>query len=175
MLDVAFDHGNERAEAITLPVLLENTLEALLRLSLRSDATIANEMFRPSGPLGNFGTKVRMAYMIGILAREPMEDFFAISKIRNRFAHDPDVKDFEHADIIEIVARMHITKTLKEMIATEPDESADAFAQSLYFVLSNQLDTNKGFFREGIRLYTHRLIDVLKHLESGPAPVTHPE
>jgi hypothetical protein len=54
---ITFDHGKERPEAITMPVLLEHFMERVLRAAFRDDAKIANEFFRPSGPIGSYGTK----------------------------------------------------------------------------------------------------------------------
>jgi hypothetical protein len=55
-----YDHSSERAMAIMLGAIVENHLTALLRLLMRREKTLADEMFNPSGPLGPFGTKIRL-------------------------------------------------------------------------------------------------------------------
>jgi DNA-binding MltR family transcriptional regulator len=91
---LTFDHGKDRAQAITMPVLLEHLIERVLRAAFRQDDEIANELFRPSGALGNYGTKVRLAYMLGVLSETTYKDFLIIGKIRNKFAHDFTIKEF---------------------------------------------------------------------------------
>ena len=160
-----FDHGEDRPEALTYPVLIEELLEKILRAVFRNDAVIANELFKPSGALGSFGVKNRLAYLFGILAREPYDDFNVIGKIRNRFAHDPKVKSFEHPVIKQWVNDLKINKTFKEIRERPIPEERRDFHTWWKFCVTEETKTPKGVYKLALRLYSHRLEMTLKSFE----------
>jgi hypothetical protein len=65
-----YENVSDRASALVLANIVENRLTELLRLQMRDDKALADELFNPSGPLGPFGTKIRVAYMFGLLSPE---------------------------------------------------------------------------------------------------------
>lgn len=91
---------SDRALAIVLSAILEDRLTSIIRFLMRRDTTIANELFKPTGPLGPFGTKIRLAYMLRIIEHTMYNDMFIVSKIRNKFAHDLSVDSFENRPMI---------------------------------------------------------------------------
>jgi DNA-binding MltR family transcriptional regulator len=94
-----YDQSSERSMAIVLSSIVENRLTELLQLLMRRDKSLDNEMFNPTGPLGPFGTKIRLAYMLRIASPETYKDLVIINKIRNKFAHDLSVTTFENQQI----------------------------------------------------------------------------
>jgi DNA-binding MltR family transcriptional regulator len=107
--EIAFyDRHPHRTMAIALPVIIENHLTAILRKIMRPDTAVANELFQPSGPLGNFGAKIRLGYMLGLLAPATYKDLLTINKIRNEFAHRLTVKTFDDPPILGWIKGMHI-------------------------------------------------------------------
>jgi DNA-binding MltR family transcriptional regulator len=148
-----FDHGAERALAITLPVLLEELLEQILRLSFRPDKQITAEFFRPTGPLGNFGAKTRMAYMMNLMDENTYRDLLIISKIRNRFAHHIELKSFDDPTVREWIRPMDCYKQLRLIALTEvPEDNPDYRIKfSLKFIMTQNTTETIYAFRECIR------------------------
>ncbi len=81
---------------------------------MRPDKKIADELFNPIGPLGPFAVKIRIAYMFGIIDDDIYKDFIAISKIRNKFAHDLTVTTFDDESIATLVKNMSMYKRIKK-------------------------------------------------------------
>ena len=52
-------------------------------------------MLRVDGPLGNFGPKIDLVFLMGMISPEGHEDMILIKKIRNQFAHYFEVDDFD--------------------------------------------------------------------------------
>jgi hypothetical protein len=46
-----------------------------------------SRLFRGSGPLGNFGAKIDLGFLMGLYGREKRDDLHTIREIRNAFAH----------------------------------------------------------------------------------------
>lgn len=69
----------------------------------RDSDAVSKELFRPSGPLGPFGTKVSLAYMLRLLAPESYSDFLTVSKIRNKVTHDLSQTSFEDHNIAAMI------------------------------------------------------------------------
>lgn len=159
-----FNHGSDRPLAITLPALLEELLQELLRQKMRPDKEIAAEFFRPSGPLGNYGAKVRMAYMLGIIDTNVYKDLVTIGKIRNRFAHQIDVPKFKDPTIKKWIESMYAYKTLREIADQEltGDEPDYDFLHAMKFTIGNNLSEPNYSFRECVRFYARAMHDVAK-------------
>jgi DNA-binding MltR family transcriptional regulator len=127
-----YDHSSDRAMAIVVGALIENHLTALLRLLMRRDEAIASEMFRPTGPLGPFGTKIRIAYMLRTVSLEAYEDLIKFSKIRNKFGHDLSVIFFDDAQISAWVRQMHLYTSSKSQPARmRPQRQSTALRRKL--------------------------------------------
>jgi hypothetical protein len=59
-------------------------------------------MFQSSGPFGAFSSKIRTAYMMGLISEEFFQNLEIMREIRNRFAHHTEIGSF---DIQEISSR----------------------------------------------------------------------
>jgi DNA-binding MltR family transcriptional regulator len=92
-----FEHNPERGVAIALPAIIENHLTAILKVAMRPDGRIWNDLFSSHGPLGNFGIKIRLAYMLGLIESTRLKDLTIITKIRNEFAHKISIKTFDQS------------------------------------------------------------------------------
>jgi DNA-binding MltR family transcriptional regulator len=92
--EVAFyTHDSNRAVAVVWAAIIENRLTDVIKTAIRKDEKIASELFDPGGPLGNFGTKIRVAFMLGLVNRNVTDNLLIINKIRNKFAHraEPEI------------------------------------------------------------------------------------
>jgi DNA-binding MltR family transcriptional regulator len=106
----------DRSKAIVLAAIVENHLTAAIKFAFRKDEKIWNELFQPSGPVGDFGIKIRLAYMAGIIADERLKnDLITVAKIRNKFAHDLSVKSFNEPPVSQWIKGMFTYELIKQI------------------------------------------------------------
>jgi hypothetical protein len=99
---IEFD--SDRAAGIVAGSIAETRLEQALQSRLRSADTskleeIVQQLFRPSGALGPFSTKIDLAYLMHLLSDEAYKDLTNIKNIRNDFAHELDYDSFDMPSI----------------------------------------------------------------------------
>lgn len=176
-IEAFYDALRDRDRAIVLSAIAENHLTSLVQLLMRRDEKeISQQLFNPSGALGPFGTKIRVAYMLRILPPEVHKDLMIVSKIRNKFAHDLSVKSFEDRQIAGWVKGMHhyniflnSVKAFQEQHQVEREsgtpESEHKF-RTIAYVLGNSAETIAGSYRETVRLIIHWIVDLEQHIKS---------
>ena len=87
---------SDRAAAIVAATFVEDHLTRLLRRNLEQDDNLLEELFRPGGPLGDFGVKIDLGYLMGLYSKLAWKELDTIKKIRNDFAHKMEVRNFTH-------------------------------------------------------------------------------
>jgi DNA-binding MltR family transcriptional regulator len=93
-------NGADRAVGIVAGAIIDSALTDILRSKHRPDTSkytkeIQDKVFEPNGPLGNFGAKIWVAYLLGYLTQEACEDLRNFAFVRNRFAHYSMHNSFE--------------------------------------------------------------------------------
>lgn len=130
-----------------------------------SEKKIADELFRATGPLGPFATKIRLAYMLRIIAEPTYRDLIIISRIRNRFAHDLSLKSFEDQKISGWIKNMHIYGIVKKMGEEGKErlknrkEGDDQLEITAAFIKSNALLSMYDTYRDCLRYVIHHIVD----------------
>jgi DNA-binding MltR family transcriptional regulator len=167
---VFYDHSSERAMAIVLGAIVENHLTDLLRLLMRRERQLADELFNPTGPLGAFGTKIRIAYMFRIISPETYNDLKIINRIRNSFAHDLSISSFEDQQIAAWIRNMYIYGIVKKMGEDakgrlEKGESLGRMGKAADFIKSNALLSSMDSYRDCLRYVIHSIIDYKNSIE----------
>ena len=119
------DPLHPRAAAVMWPVIVEKRIDKLFELALRPDQKVKDELLRPSGALGNYAVKVQLAYLLGWFGEDIFKDLLTISKIRNRFAHNIEVKDFSDQQIAAWLENLRGSKLLPGMIESAKKEAAE--------------------------------------------------
>ncbi len=176
-LEAFYDALRDRDRAIVLSAIAENHLTSLLQVLMRrNEKAISEELFRPSGPLGPFGTKIRVAYMLRILPPEIYKDLITVSKIRNKFAHELSIKSFDDQQISTWVKGMHhynlFLSTVKSFEEKHRAERESNLPESEYefraiaYVLGNSAKTIVDSYRETVRLIIHWIVDYERHIKS---------
>jgi hypothetical protein len=89
------DTASDRAAAIVATALVEDHLTTVLKGSLHQDEKIQLDMFRGSGPLGSFSSKINLAFLTGLLSARACKELHTIREIRNEFAHKLGKLTFE--------------------------------------------------------------------------------
>jgi hypothetical protein len=105
------ESDSDRAAAIIAGSMIDVRLEAALRHRMRRDAQVEATAFDARGPLGTFANKIDMAYLMGIISKEAREDIHVVRGIRNSFAHDLSVKDFQCASIRDRTSLLRLVET----------------------------------------------------------------
>ena len=106
-----------RAVAIVCASLLENHLEQLLAKFLLPDAKKLDEMISGnniSAPLGNFASKMKMCYLLGLISEEMYKDLDTIKKIRNKFAHQLHGCNFTDSTISDWIKNFYFINNIFE-------------------------------------------------------------
>lgn len=96
-----WEEPNDRAIAIVGASFLDMHLEHMLAGFLVEDEKETQKLLQPEGALGSFGSRVTMAYCLGLIPKVIRDDLRLVAKVRNRFAHrltasfeDNDIRDF---------------------------------------------------------------------------------
>jgi DNA-binding MltR family transcriptional regulator len=174
-IEAFYEALRDRDRAIVLSAIAENHLTSLLQLLMRRDEKkISQQLFNPIGPLGPFGTKIRVAYMLRILPPDVHKDLMIVSKIRNKFAHDLSVKSFADRRITDWVKSMYhyqvflkSVKTFQEKAECESSmPESDRKFRAMAYVLGNSAETIAGSYRETVRLIIHWIVDFESHIKS---------
>jgi DNA-binding MltR family transcriptional regulator len=101
-----YDDSPDRGIAISLPAIIDNRLASILALVMRDDKKLLSELL--NGPLGNFGTKINLVYMLGIVKEDVYRDLRVIHKIRNEFAHKVEIKQLDQHPISAWIKSMTV-------------------------------------------------------------------
>jgi len=167
-----FDESPDRGIAISLPAIIDNRLTSILRAIMLPEKKLLDEMFQPSGALGNFKTKINLVYVLRLINKEFYEDLCAVNKIRNYFAHKLEIKELEQTPIQSWIKGMHIYRTLIAMSKNPPkrDKAAD-FGKAL---MRLELDSMRNCFRSCVRLLILRLNDLERTLIADAAKARPP-
>ena len=130
------------------------------------DEKLLNELFQPSGALGNFKTKISLVYLLGIVNKEMYQDLSAINKIRNYFAHRLEIKRLDQHPIDAWIKGMSVYRSLVSIKdkPVSPDDKPAAFAKALMIA---ELDTMRNCFRNCVRFMIVRLNYLEKTLLAG--------
>lgn len=94
---VEFD--SDRAAGIVAGSIVDTRLEHAIQSKLRDDRDIMGRLFNANGALGAFGTKIDLAYLMGILSSDAYADLKILQKIRNDFAHNLELASFDEQSI----------------------------------------------------------------------------
>jgi hypothetical protein len=94
------DSADDRTAAIVAAAFVENNLALaiLARLRILTEAEQRN-LFENRGILADFSAKIDMGYALNIYGSLVRDDLDKIGQIRNRFAHDLQVRDFDNPEV----------------------------------------------------------------------------
>jgi DNA-binding MltR family transcriptional regulator len=96
----------DRAAAVLAAALVEDHLTKVLKMRMHRDEKILREIFRTSGPLGNFGTKIDMAFLMGIVSKRAYKELDTIKRIRNEFAHQLGRVTFDSQRVADLAKNL---------------------------------------------------------------------
>src|ERR1700738_4686041 len=102
-----------RGGSIIAGTIVEDRLTKKLKENLRDDEakdtqTSLVEMFRSTGPLGAFASKIRLGFLMRLYGTTAYKDLMTVKDIRNRFAHRMDILSFETNEIVTLCRNLKI-------------------------------------------------------------------
>lgn len=86
-LNRMLDEMDERGLVLSLAAFAEDALGSLLTAFMLPTSTTAQLIEGFNAPLGNFSSRIKAAYSLGLIRKEQFDDLEQLRKIRNLFAH----------------------------------------------------------------------------------------
>lgn len=100
---------SDRALVIAIASILDIQLEKLLKEFMIQDNKIDENIFNQNAPLSNFSSKISMCYYLGLISRYEYNTLNIIRKIRNKLAHEIEIKRMnENQSIVDLSKKLTI-------------------------------------------------------------------
>lgn len=104
---------SDRALIITIASILDIQLEKLLKNFMINNSKIDENLFKGNAPLSTFSSKISICYNLGLISKYEYQTIEIIKKIRNRFAHDIEIKKMtDNQAIMDLCNKLTIPKKL---------------------------------------------------------------
>jgi Mannitol repressor len=181
--EIAFyDHDSDRAVGVMWAAIVENRLIDVLKAAMRKDQQTENELFGSQGALFNFGTKIRLAYMLGLITRDIKNDLLYINKIRNAFAHDVAVRNFDSQPVCDFIRHLKLIHLYEEVLSNKKKNKGPTAKSSerkspnemklseagYISILEMELSDNRSKYHLCIRILVNMLVELEKSItDSG--------
>lgn len=111
MADLTRPTNADRSVAILGAAYVDLVLrDAIIARLEQRDRNLMQQLFEDRGPLQPFGSRIQIAYALGIYRRRVYDDLRTIKEIRNAFAHAAEDVGFADAPIRERANALHLIK-----------------------------------------------------------------
>jgi len=77
----------DRGAALVAAAFADNVLESMLRSFFVDDKKVMDGVLSPNGTGGTFSARIGLAYCLGLIGKQHLNDLSIMRKIRNEFAH----------------------------------------------------------------------------------------
>jgi len=108
-----FHEESERSAAIVLASFLEVCLKQFMMSFMINDSHV-QDLFENYGPLSSLSACIDCAYAFGFIDAQMKQDLDYIRKIRNHFAHHPDVTSFSSSPVCDWCKELSFSKNSGE-------------------------------------------------------------
>jgi DNA-binding MltR family transcriptional regulator len=109
-----FEKESDRGSALIAVAWVDDALEACLRSRFRDEKTIVDSLLRQDGPLGSFSSRIKTAYLLGLITASLYSDLERMRGIRNAFAHVRRRVRFKDQSIKDRCKSLHGAKAFEE-------------------------------------------------------------
>jgi DNA-binding MltR family transcriptional regulator len=167
------DTSDDRAIGIAAGAFLEDHLTIALKARFHQDEKILNEMFRISGPLGNFGTKINLAYLMGLCSKETWKEMQVIKDIRNEFAHKGMTRNFESQRVKALANNLTFGKRIGVTIQQIDGVGGEPAGDPVYSSADDMPKTPRENYVRSCQMIQSLLVYHTTH--STPLPPNPPE
>lgn len=128
LLQQEIERSSDRACAIIAGSLVETCVDTLLKRVV-TDENIWKARSNSSGAFGSFAVKIDLARLMGLITPLAHKDLVIIKDVRNRFAHDYEITDFDTPAIAAKIKNLRLLEYY--VVALPPQPPADATEDQL--------------------------------------------
>ena len=121
------ESDSHRATAVVAGAFVQERLLHAIRGRLIQDDKLCDEIFMPGRAIGDFGAQINLGYLMGIYTKAAQRELYSIRKLRNDFAHNMEVNDFETQKISALCANLKIWETVRIIVNTTKFKSGGEF------------------------------------------------
>lgn len=115
---------DDRSMVLTIAAFAEDTLELLLLAHMREEKQAKELVNGFNAPLGTFSSRVKAAFVLGLMCKDHYETLEIFRRIRNEFAHNWEGISLDREDIR---SRIHqLSRSRLEEISITEGEKYDA-------------------------------------------------
>lgn len=135
----------DRASALIAVAYLEQRLIAAIKSRTNRDEGLESRLYKGSGALAAFSTKIDLAYLLGVIDQSARRTFHQIRDIRNNFAHDskpisfgsPSIKDRckNFCFSVQFSMRNNTNGQEVEFTLEESDDARTCFLNAVKYLL----------------------------------------
>jgi DNA-binding MltR family transcriptional regulator len=112
-----FRTESDRGAVLVAAAFIDDTLRCLIQATfLDKPATVRRLL---GGPCSTFSARTDLALCLGLIGTEMHEDIRRISKMRNRFAHEPQGLNFDDPATVDSCSQFHLIVALKQTTKTQ--------------------------------------------------------
>jgi Mannitol repressor len=126
-------HESDRGVALIVAAWVDDALAEYVRGFLIQDAGALEELFRPMGPLGSFSSKIKMAYLLGLINELLMTNLDIVRDIRNDFAHSRKELAFSEQSVRDRCKNL-LFGTLKSATGKPTNDKPESFTPRKAYV-----------------------------------------
>lgn len=117
---------SDRAAAVIGGSLVDVALTEALERLLHRNAKLTKKSFGPSGALGTFSAKIDLGYLTGLYGMKALRELHIIREIRNDFAHDLTILDFNDQSVFDRVKNLIFgERYVKDTADDDKDDTRD--------------------------------------------------
>lgn len=108
------ESGSARSCGIVAASLLDHFLQLAILSRFRPlNSELRDSIFDFKGAIGGTANKIDVAYALNLFPTEHRHDMIVVNRVRNRFAHDLAIRDFEHREIAQLVDSFQLDEGLR--------------------------------------------------------------
>lgn len=160
---------SDRIIAVVGGAMLDHTVKYTLESRLRDNKDMNKKLFRPTGPLGNLGPKIDLAYQLFAFSKEVRNTLYGLSEIRNFLAHRLDASfKTQHKDLTTGFAKL----TLHTGRSHYPDPFRGLGKNTEHKI--EAATTKRGLFLTNLKLaLIYLMADRLSHVANSNLPLDY--
>jgi hypothetical protein len=131
----------DRGAAILGAAYVDLFLRSAIERRLRPIPDVVPGLFEDRGPLQEFSTRIHLGFALGIYLRRAFDDLRLVRDIRNAFAHNVEMMNFEEPDVRGLCDQLWLPKHIQMRGYPDPTTGREKFVRAVEWLID-------GLFRE---------------------------
>lgn len=127
----SLNQESDRGSVLMAAAFIEDKIAQLIESFLVDNKRVRERMLKGNGALTTFSSKIDMAYLLGLIPENVLNDLHILRKIRNEFAHNASTISFETPSIKD---RTNALTVLSKVLLR--DNTRTFFLRSMTTILS---------------------------------------